>query len=183
MLWLCSNNFSVFIISSKQCLTLSTNKNIITFIPFRKCPFFKNFSSRRETGNFTTSLVQFVNRVILSQNCKFQWKPRNWENYHASANKSKIILCNIPPPPPVIKSHILISLCYQFVSTDKKTGESKVLFGRIMDLPLIVLIIESSFLHFNMVWTKTNIDGSTLQIEYIPRYTEIDVLMSVQYSM
>ena len=52
-----------------------------------------------------------------------------------------------------------------------------------MDLPLIVLIIESSFLHSNIVWTKTNIDGSALQIEYIPRYTEIDVLMSVQYSM
>ena len=65
----------------------------------------------------------------------------------------------------------------------KKNGESKVLFGRIMDLPLIVLIIESSFLHFNMVWTKTNIDGSALQIEYIPRYTETDVTMSVQYSM
>ena len=41
----------------------------------------------------------------------------------------------------------------------------------LMDLPLIVLIIESSFLHLNIVYTKTNIDGSALQIKYIPRYT------------
>ena len=36
-----------------------------------------------------------------------------------------------PPPPPVIKSHILISLCYQWVSREKKSRERKVLFWKV----------------------------------------------------
>jgi len=63
-------------------------------------------------------------------------------------------------------------------TTDKDC--KKVLLEYILiDLPVIILIIVSSFLHFYENYTKTIIDGSALQIEYIPRYTETDVLLSV----
>ena len=65
----------------------------------------------------------------------------------------------------------------------KETTEKdckKVLLEYILnDLPLISLTIVYSFLHFYEIYTKTIIDGSVLQIEYIPRYTETDVLLSV----
>ena len=40
--------------------------------------------------------------------------------------------------------------------------------------------IVSSFLYFN---TLKKIDGSALQIEYIPEYTETDILISFQHYM
>ena len=80
------------------------------------------------------TIKKFVNLVVMSQNCKFQRKPWKLENGHISAKKSKIILFNLPlppQPPPAIKSHRLISLCYSWSSAKSNPREIKILFWKV----------------------------------------------------